>query len=171
MKSANAAIVHWAQYMVPQHAHCTYSQGSQRMSGVHRRGVLPFVSDCSAFVTAMYAWANAPDPNGFGYNNEGYTGSLINHNKQIDLALVRVGDLVIYFDGPGFSPSTGSHVALIVEVASDPLTVSMGKQGDPNYCRVSQDGRAHKFYTCSTLTRKVVSPESFFHLSKGWQRP
>jgi len=53
---------------------------------------------------------------------------------------VQPGDVIVY--GPG----TGWHTAIIVEAGSDPLTVSMGQNGDPSYVRVSQDGRLPQTY-------------------------
>jgi cell wall-associated NlpC family hydrolase len=176
MHDARPAIVHWAQWMVTQRARCTYSEGSQRMSSVHRRGVLPFVSDCSGFVTAMYAWANAPDPNGLNFDGEGYTGTELNHGQHLalwtrngqntDLKDILPGDVVVY--GPG----TGWHTALIIEGGPNPLTVSMGQNGDPSYVRVAQDGRLPQTYLrFNTKTRKVISPQSFLHLPPHYQRP
>jgi hypothetical protein len=52
-----------------------------------------------------------------------------------DVGAARPGDLIVY--GPG----TGLHVALIVEGGHDPLTISHGREGGPEYVRVSQDGR------------------------------
>jgi hypothetical protein len=100
----------------------------------------PCHSDCSAFVTLMYNWCGAPDPNGQGYNGQGYTGTLLGHGQAISLAQVIPGDVIVY--GPG----TGDHTALVVEAGPDPLTVSMGQEGDPSYVHVSQDGRQPQRY-------------------------
>jgi len=74
------------------------------------------------------------------YNGYGYTGTLLSHGTKITLAEVQPGDVIVY--GPG----TGWHTAIIVESGSDPLTVSMGQQGEPAYVRVSQDGRLPQTY-------------------------
>ena len=106
------------------------------MMGVRcHAGTVPITADCSAAVTLWYKWAGAPDPNGLNYNGTGYTGTLLGHGRHIALKDVLPGDVIVY--GPG----TGWHTALVVEAGPDPLTVSHGQQGDPNYCRVSQDGR------------------------------
>jgi peptidoglycan hydrolase-like protein with peptidoglycan-binding domain len=133
-------IVNWAKWGVANHAGFTYSEGGNRMEGVHKPGVTPCVCDCSAFVTYCYSWAGAPDPNGQGYDGQGYTGTLLSHGTEIPLAQVVPGDVIVY--GPG----TGDHTAIIVEAGPDPLTVSMGEQGDPSYVRVSQDGRQPQRY-------------------------
>ena len=128
-------IVGWANWGVENRNGFTYSEQGDRMSGVHKPGQIPCTCDCSAFVTYCYSWAGAPDPNGLGYNGSGYTGTLLGHGTPIALAQVQPGDVVVY--GPG----TGVHTALVVGAGVDPLTVSMGQQGDPSYVRVSQDGR------------------------------
>lgn len=130
--NVRSEIVKWAHWGVQEHSRFTYSEGPDRMEAIGNVGALPISSDCSAFVTICYNWAGAPDPNGLNYNHEGYTGTLVSHGAQIALSDVLPGDVVIYGDGPGI------HTALIVENGPDPLTVSMGEQGDPNYVHVSQ---------------------------------
>lgn len=53
-------------------------------------------TDCSGYATLCYKMAGQPDPNGFGYNGYGYTGTMLLHGKQISLADIQVGDLVFY---------------------------------------------------------------------------
>jgi hypothetical protein len=43
-------------------------------------------SDCSGFATLCYKAANAPDPNGLGYNGEGYTGTMMTHGHHVTQA-------------------------------------------------------------------------------------
>ena len=136
MPDVRSQIVAWARWGVENRNGFTYSEGPDRMSGVHNPGQLPCICDCSAFVTYCYSWAGAPDPNGLGYNGSGYTGTLLGHGQWIQPNEVQAGDVVVY--GPG----TGWHTAVVVDAnIFDPLTVSMGQQGDPSYVRVSQDGR------------------------------
>jgi len=73
---------------------------------------------------------------------------LATHGHEVTLDKVEVGDLVIYWDNPALLKEAGasSHVAIIVRADADPGTVSMGQNGDPQYCNVSQDGRAHRFF-------------------------
>lgn len=135
MPDARNQIVKWAKWAVENRGRFVYTQDGRRMSCVHNPNAPTIYADCSAFVTYCYSWAGAPDPNGNGYNGYGYTGTLLAHGTPIGASQARPGDVVVY--GPG----TGWHTALIVEGGADPLTVSHGGQGDPNYCRVSQDGR------------------------------
>ena len=159
MKDSRSATVHWALYQERRkraNPHASfYTVGSQRLSSLAHPLAPCFIADCSGAFTSYYVWAGARNPNS---GPPDYTGTLIAGGKEVALDEVRVGDAVIYFDGPNFTPSTGSHVAIIVEVHADPLTVSFGWQGEPGFCRVSQDGRAHKYYTYNTMTRKVTYP-------------
>ena len=96
---------------------------------------------------------------GFAVHN---TGTLLSHDehialfrtnlKEVKVEEVLPGDLVVY--GPG----TGEHVALVVAQGNgDPITISMGKQGDPSVVRVSQDGRTPQTYLrCDTSGPGVV---------------
>ena len=150
-------IVAWARWGATNHAGFSYSQGADRMEGVHRPGELPAVADCSAAVTYWYSWAGAPDPNGLGYDGYGFTGTLLEHGLKIPLGQVIPGDVIVY----GMAP--GEHTALVVEAGSDPLTVSHGQQGDPSQVRVSQDGRQPQTYLRfnTTAVGRIAYPPGF----------
>lgn len=143
MRDARPAIVASAFWLSKQRSRCVYSEGPERMSAINRPFVVPAVMDCSAFVTVCYNWAGAPDPNHLGYDYEGYTGTLLSAGEHLALFSynglrqriedVRPGDVVV------FGPGTGVHCALIVALGDgDPITISMGRPGDPNVVRVSQ---------------------------------
>jgi peptidoglycan hydrolase-like protein with peptidoglycan-binding domain len=89
---------------------------------------LPFTTDCSGFVTIMAKWSGAPDPNGLGYNGQGYTGTLLDHLPHITKAESLPGDLVV------LGPPPGNHVVTLVEAGTvaDPLVVSHGREADPD---------------------------------------
>lgn len=70
---------------------------------------LPITNDCSEFATKAYKYAGVSDPNGFGYNGAGWTGTLAVHGKSVSLAQAQVGDLVLYGPRPSYS-----HVAIYV---------------------------------------------------------
>ena len=153
MADVRATIVFLAGAAVSIRDQYHYTQGPLRMSAVHNPSMRPIWCDCSAFVTYLYSWAGAPDPNGLGYNGTGYTGTLISGGQQLGGAAQAIpGDLVIYGAG------TGDHVAIITEAGADPLTVSMGQEGDPNFVRVSQDGRPARFFRYSTETNNPNPP-------------
>ena len=124
-------LVALANKSVAQHANFTYAE--IRPMKLTKTG--PWIGDCSTFVTWLYWMCGLPDPNGLNYNGTGYTGTLLSHGTKIPLAEVQPGDVIVY--GPG----TGWHTAIVVEAGPDPMTVSMGQQGDPSRVRVSQDGR------------------------------
>lgn len=137
--AARQRIKRWAKWGVTNTARIHYSEDMNlRGMWLNRKpGALPLTTDCSGFVTACYKWAGLPDPNGLGYREVGYTGTLLQHAPHVftDKAKAKVGDLIVY--GPG----TGEHVAVIVGPGADPLTVSHGDEAGPELVRVSQDGR------------------------------
>ncbi len=92
---------------------------------------LPFTTDCSGFVTMMAKWSGALDPNGLGYDGQGYTGTLLQHLPHITKEESLPGDLVV------FGPPPGEHVVALIEAGTvaDPLAVSHGQESDP--CRIS----------------------------------
>lgn len=110
------------------------------MDHLNKQQVLPWYTDCSEFVTTIYHWAKAPDPNGFGYNGYGFTGSMLDHGVSIPLAQVKAGDVVIW----GYAP--GHHTAVFVEagVHGDPLIVSHGSERGPLELRLSAENLAQR---------------------------
>ena len=155
MADTRQAIVAWSYWLMEHKAEINYTEGPARMSAI---GVwppkFPIDCDCSASVTLCYWLAGADDPNGLGYDHEGYTGTLLSHGLEIPLAQVQPGDVIVY--GPG----TGWHTALVVEAGSDPLTISHGQQGDPSLVRVSQDGRQPQRYLRFHTDAKTVRTPS-----------
>lgn len=95
------------------------------IEGLHEPRTLPLSTDCSGFVTLCYAWADAPDPNGLGYDGEGWTGALLAHLKRVEREAAQPGDLVV------FGPPPGHHVALVLEPGRDPLLCSHGQERGP----------------------------------------
>lgn len=131
-------LVRWAMWGVRNTAQIHYTETVARSLWLTTKplGKLPISTDCSGFVTLVYALAGLPDPNGLNYKQLGYTGTLLSHApKQVPLAQALPGDLIVY--GPG----TGAHVAIIVKAGADPLTVSHGDEQGPELVYVSQDGR------------------------------
>lgn len=157
MQDTREAIVAWAKYLEQHKTGDVYTEGPNRMSGVGHRGKLPLSADCSAFVTVCYNWAGADDPNGFNYDGEGYTGTLVARGLQVSKADVQPGDVVIYGGGPGV------HAALVIEAGTDPLTISMGQQGDPSKVYVSHGDpsldHVVRFFRYHTGAAKAYYPE------------
>ena len=178
MKDAKYAVVAWALNLHAHNGVCTYSEGPNRYANLNRRGVLPFVGDCSSTLRDYFNWAGAPDPYKLGYNvPEGYTGTelsagthiepLVRNGRGVLVEEVRPGDAVVY--GPG----TGWHTALVVMVrGTDILTVSMGRQGDPSFVWVNPpagpslgygvDGREPQtFLRFDTMAPRVYWPRGY----------
>ena len=72
MTDVRDVIVEWARWGVKNRGGFTYTEGPERMSGVHRPGILPCFCDCSASCTYWFSWAGAADPNGLKFDGEGY---------------------------------------------------------------------------------------------------
>jgi hypothetical protein len=94
---------------------------------------LPLTTDCSGFVTVCYYLAGAPDPNGRGYDGQGYTGTLLEHLAPIDSWDARRGDVIVWGAYPG------RHCAIILEPGEDPLLASHGAERGPRAIRFSEE--------------------------------
>lgn len=122
-----------------------YTQSSMRMQGVRERmrPVPPKLSiweDCSSEATYEHWLVGWPDPNGLGYNGQGYTGTQIRHGWLVSNP--EIGDLVFY--GPGRWDI--SHVAVYV---GHGMVYSHGSEAGPfilpiNYRPVRQIRRYSK---------------------------
>ena len=136
MTDVRSQIVAWSRWGVAHEPLIHY----QEIRPMPLTAKLPLTTDCSGFVTLCYYLAGAPDPNGLGYDGQGYTGTLLQHGQHIGLAQVEPGDAIVY------GPATGWHTALIIEGGADPLTISHGDEAGPSIVRVSQDGREPQTY-------------------------
>jgi cell wall-associated NlpC family hydrolase len=92
---------------------------------------LPLTTDCSGFVTLCYHLAGAPDPNGLGYNGQGWTGTLLRHLQETGEP--QPGDVVVWGAYPG------RHCALLLEPGEDPLLASHGSDRGPIAIRFSEE--------------------------------
>jgi hypothetical protein len=125
--SKRQAVVNAALYGAQHEPSIHYTQSSSRMYGVRNRirpPAIPRYEDCSSFATWCYWLAGAADPNGLGYNGQGYTGTLAAHGRRASTS--RPGDLVFY--GGGF-PYT--HVAIYIGGGK---VVSHGSEHGPIVC-------------------------------------
>jgi hypothetical protein len=151
-RHVRARIVNAAQWLVAHHLQCTYSEAGNRFNSLHRPYEVPFVSDCSAGVTDLYCWGDAPDPNKRGYDAEGYTGTLMSAGKRIAPRSVRECDVAI------FGPYPGWHAVMAISGGADPLVWSMGEQGDP------------RLYPCSTVAQAVAYVHNVATCPVSWYR-
>jgi hypothetical protein len=121
-----AVAVSTALYAASKAGQIHYTQSEDRMWGVRNRVRPPRVpqyEDCASFVTWCYWVAGVSDPNGLGYNGEGWCGTLDAHGRRVSDPAP--GDLVFYGWGP--LPAPG-HVAIYVGGGK---VVSHGSEAGP----------------------------------------
>jgi cell wall-associated NlpC family hydrolase len=133
--SVRDEMVKWANWGIANHALFDYTEGPERMSMIHLapgETTQRISADCSGFATGCAKWAGAPDPNNQHFDGQGYTGTMLEYCKQITLAQVRPGDLVVY------GPPPGHHVCIVIGLVEeggktvDLQLSSHGEQGDPH---------------------------------------
>ena len=139
-------IVYWARWGKANEPKIHYAE----VRPMPLTNKLPLTTDCSGFVTLCYHLAGCPDPNGLGYNGQGYTGTLVAHGKQIPLNKVRPGDVCIL--GPG----TGDHAVIISDTTNptNPLCISHGEESGPEQYPINNDSRSKRFFQYVTTTGK-----------------
>jgi hypothetical protein len=130
--SARLRIVNAANWLVDHRDECRYSEDSpERTSCIRRPYEVPFVSDCSSGVDALFYWGRAHDPNDLGFGGDPYTGTLVERGRLISASSARSADVGI------LGPDTGWHAVLVLSAGPDPLVWSMGEEGDPRIYRMS----------------------------------
>lgn len=134
------AIVRYALWGVTHKDQIHYVQ-ARPMDQLNHVGHLPWYTDCSEFVTTIYKWADAVDPNGWGFNGYGNTDTLYSHGEFISLWDAKSADVVIWRNWGGYGTH---HTAVITDttIKSDPMLVSMGSESGPWHIRLSQENRA-----------------------------
>lgn len=122
-KAARARYLAQLELFLTQRANWDYAQ----VRPIPHKGHVGRVrTDCSGAVTYAAELAGCPDPNGYGFNGQGWTGSLGSRCQHIPRALARPGDLVLF--GPGYP---WHHVGALLDAAPDPRLFSHGHPGDP----------------------------------------
>lgn len=93
-------------------------------------------SDCSESVTMLCRIAGLDDPNGFGYDGHGFTGTLLHHLPRYARASdAKVGALVV------FGPGSGDHVCMVRHVGANPLLWSHGQERGPIFISLREESR------------------------------
>jgi cell wall-associated NlpC family hydrolase len=131
-RSARATVVDTALYGSQHAGSIHYTESGLRMYGIRNHVKppgIPRYEDCSSFATWCYWVAGAPDPNGLGYNGQGYTGTLAAHGRRVSASQARPGDLVFY--GGGFPYG---HVAVYIGGGK---VVSHGSERGPIVCSIN----------------------------------
>ncbi len=143
-------IVDWALWGWKNNRQISYTQSTSRLGALGTPGALPLATDCSAFATLCYSWANAPNPNATGRydpRKATYTGSILGHCRHIAQSAVKPGDLVVWSP-----PSDGHHVCIVVATGSNPLLVSHGDDDGPKRLRFSDENEAQRRSGHGTVT-------------------
>ena len=101
-------------------------------------GTLPLTTDCSGSTTLFARWAQAPDPNGLGYDGSGSTMAMLAHLKRITPSQAQPGDLIVFDGDP-----KAQHVVVVVEPGADPVVTSLGKEEGPFRLSLSNVATGH----------------------------
>jgi hypothetical protein len=95
--------------------------------------------DCSESVTLLCKLAGLDDPNGFGYDGTGYTGTLLHHLPHYTSPRrAKVGGLVV------FGPGSGDHVCMVRHPGVNPTLFSHGQEAGPLYVTLADESKAHR---------------------------
>ena len=131
---AHEPQVHYAQVRPMRTVHLTEAQLDTLLAN---HGAIAM--DCSESVTCLCKWAGLHDPNGNGYDGQGFTGTLLDHLPHYsNPPAAMVGALCVY--GPG----SGQHVAMVYEPGPDPLMWSHGAENGPRLLRHSVEAAFHR---------------------------
>ena len=95
--------------------------------------------DCSESVTLMFRLAGLNDPNGLGYDGEGYTGTMLHHLPHFtDWQEVHEGTLIVFGEYPG------THVVMVTAPnGENPLVYSHGSYSDHAIWDLNTERRYH----------------------------
>jgi hypothetical protein len=96
-------------------------------------GVRQVKADCSWFVRCLFWRAGAKDPMNLNYEGgDGNSETEWNFGRHILQKQIHKGDLV------SFGPNGSTHIAVVVQVAADPVCIGFGSPGAPNIATVSE---------------------------------
>jgi peptidoglycan hydrolase-like protein with peptidoglycan-binding domain len=142
-------MVNYMKWSIQNENSIHYAQ-VRPMDHLHEPQRLPWWTDCSEYVTTIYCWAGAPDPNGQNYNGYGYTGSLLDHGISIMAYAAQPGDVVIWGRWPGH------HTAMVYsnEDHHDPELASHGSEAGPRLISLSEETIAQERYGAGYYTIK-----------------
>lgn len=100
----HASLVRYAEVRPMSTRHLTESQLDYRLTAGQA-----ITMDCSESVTLICRLAGLRDPNGLGYDGEGYTGTMLTHLPHFtDWSEVHEGTLIVFGEYPG------RHVVMVV---------------------------------------------------------
>lgn len=138
-KQRNVIVDH-ARWGIRNSGQIHYAQ-VRPMDKLHQVRPLPWWADCSEFVTTIYCWAGAPDPNDLNYNGTGNTDTMYNAGVFIPLWDAKPGDVVIWRNYGGWGTH---HTAIIIDTTNkaDPTLASHGQEAGPLEISLHSEHRA-----------------------------
>ena len=127
--AARSELVTWAEWYVAQYG-SRYSQ--QRPYQRDDPPKTPLVNDCSGSTHHLFKLAGLPDPSGNDYNGSGYTGTMTDAGRRVELPEagadnLLAGDLIFYGGSAG---SATTHVVCMLDrgrlftFGSEPPTIT-----------------------------------------------
>lgn len=131
-QKAQRLFIAASMYLYNVRGRVHYTQGWSRMSIVkwHLRalallqGAGPLYEDCSSLMTGLYYVAGVPDPNDFGYNGLGYTGTMAVRGQR-HYGTQPVGACGFYGSYPF------GHVVGALNVGTIPRVITHGSEPGP----------------------------------------
>jgi hypothetical protein len=136
--SVRERMVSWCLWSVENTTQIHYAK--KRPIPIHDLpGTLPLTTDCSGSTTLFARWAEAPDPNGFGYTGAGSTMTMLAHLKPITADNAQPGDIIVFGGDP-----LKQHVVVIVEPGEDPTVTSHGSEQAPFKLKLSEVSPDHQ---------------------------
>ena len=133
---------------------------------------LPITDDCYGTVTDVVYLAGGNDINGFNFDGRGNTTTIAQHCHQRSPDKVDVGDLVVRYNGYGFSPYDSVHVSMVYDISdvNDPICMSHGWSGEPAFGRRSADTRPYLIFTYPKNSR-FPKPKPPVHIPPDKGKP
>ena len=130
--------------------HYAQARPMERLRTPEQLSELPREADCSEHATDAYASAGGPDPNGQNFDGTGYTGTMLEHCRHIDIHAAQPGDLAVFGAYPGH------HVVVLLEDGvsngGNPLVCSHGQEKGPIAIRLLDEAHYQPvpitFLTC-----------------------
>ena len=126
--------IHYAQIRPMSTAHLREQQLATLLEAEHS-----ITMDCSEAVTLLCRLGGLADPNGRGYDGQGFTGTMLDHLPHYTRPSgAGTGALVV------FGPGHGDHVAMVYTPGPDPLLWSHGAENGPRLVRLSAERAVHR---------------------------
>lgn len=127
-------IQYAAGVMLNRERQIHYTMGPHRMDGIryHQMPQSIIYGDCSSMATYLFWYSGLPDPNGRGYDLQGFTGTLCEHGHSVATHEAAPGDLVFYGLGPPWH-----HVTIVIAgLGWGASCFSHGKESGPVHAEI-----------------------------------